>query len=40
MQKLILNYPGPCIFSQTNILYFKEWVFENFDFDTEEIDND
>ena len=35
MQKLILNYSSPYIFDKTNILYSKEWIFENY-FDFEE----
>ena len=30
MQKLILNYPGPCIFYKRNIFYSREWIFENY----------
>lgn len=37
MQKLILNYPGPYIFTKTNIFYSKEWIFENYsDFNLDE----
>jgi len=30
MQKLILNYPSPCIFVKKNIFYSKEWIFEDY----------
>ena len=40
MQKLILNYPSPSFFTKTNILYSKEWIFENFDFENDYLEID